>query len=255
MSRILTILSFFIFSLHLLAQDDGAQVGVTGNERGFFVRDFFSFGGVAHSQGGGIAYRRGYNNTAFSERSFQIEFVSQHHPKEIRISNNAYFSNARSFVYGKKNSVFTLRAGPTSAKILNDKPYWGGIELKHYYSFGFSLSMAKPVFLYIIGDNSSQYYYLKEEKYDPQKHDLSNIFGRAPFFKGFGQMKFYPGIYFQTGLGFEIGKDKSLIRQIDLYANIDFYFAKIPMMAYASNSNYFINFALAYHFGRRYEKK
>ena len=180
--------------------------------------------------------------------------MSQHHPKEIRVSNNAYFSNARSFVYGKKNAIFLLRGGPVSTKILNDKPYWGGIEVKHYYSLGLSLAAAKPVYLYIIDDNSYQYYYLVEEKYDPSKHDLSNIFGRAPFFKGFGNMRFYPGLYFQTGLGFEVGKSKNVIRQLDVYANIDFYFSKIPLMAYASNSNYFINFALAYHFGRRYEK-
>ena len=68
------------------------------------------------------------------------------HPKQIRVIN-PYYYNARSYVYGKLNHVYMLRIGYGFKKLLNRKPYWGGIELRVLYMGGLSLAFAKPVYL------------------------------------------------------------------------------------------------------------
>ena len=87
-------------------------------------------GGITiHNLGMGGNIRKGTNKTFFNSRIFEVELVSMKHPKQVRIIKS-YYLNARSFVYGKINHVYILRGGFGYKKLLNRKPYWGGIELR-----------------------------------------------------------------------------------------------------------------------------
>ena len=54
--------------------------------------------------------RKGKNITANKKRMWEAEIVNMKHPKEVR-SVNPYFDNAKSFFYGKLNSMMVVRAG------------------------------------------------------------------------------------------------------------------------------------------------
>lgn len=231
-----------------------AQIaGQTGNEPGFILKREYSFHFVAHSDGVGAGFRWGQRNTVNSGRFIDFDVVNMKHPKEIKMGNIYMFDEARKFVYGKQNYIYISRIGLGSLRVLNEKPYWGGLDIRRFYCFGASFAMAKPSYLYILDNSSSTYYYdLILQRYNPAEHDLSNIYGRGPFLEGFGESKFYPGAYFKAGFSFEYGPEKSMVRYIETGIVAEVFASEIPMMAFNENKNFFITFYISANFGRRY---
>jgi hypothetical protein len=205
-----------------------------------------------HSNGWGIGYRTGKHLTGYLKRMYEIEFVSMKHSKEIK-SLNPYFENAKSFVYGKLNSYFILRPGIGLQKVINEKPYWGGIQLRYFGYLGGSIGFLKPNYLYILSlAPSGDYYERTIEKYDPNKHYIENIFGRAPFYKGLDEIKIHPGIYLKGGLNFEYGTNPEKLKSLELGFCLDAYLKSVPIMAFDQNKNFLLNLYLSIHFGKRY---
>jgi len=208
-------------------------------------------GGVTiHILGMGANFRKGINKTFFNSRIFEIEFVSMKHPKQIRVIN-PYYYDAKSYVYGKLNHVYILRAGYGFKKLLNRKPYWGGVELRVLYMGGLSVAFAKPVYLYFWDET---YTYVKEEKYNPDNyyHNSEYIYGRAPFTDGLGELKVYPGVYAKAGLNFEFGALNSKIRALEAGGVVEYFPIAIPIMAFNPAQNFLVTFYLNFSFGKRY---
>lgn len=206
---------------------------------------------MIHTSGFGLGYRSGKHITGYKKRMFEIELTGMKHPKEIR-TVNPYFENSKSYIYGKENSFLLVRAGIGKQKIINSKPYWGGVELRYFYYGGLSLGLLKPVYLYILHETSTPYQYnLSIEKYDPDKHFAENIFGRASYFQGFNKLKPMPGLYFKTGVNFEYGAYDESIKAIEAGVALDVYSKSVPIMAFVKNRNYFVSLYLSFHFGSR----
>ncbi len=197
-----------------------------------------------HSQGLGIGYRTGYNMTALKKRMYDFSFFTMKHPKEVRISNTIGDFDAKSYIYGKMNSLFLVEASVGTLRILNEKPYWGGIELRTFVSAGPVIGFTKPVYLYIYPERSLQ-------KYDPEKHFYDNIYGRGPFFKGFNEIKLHPGLYCKAGFNFEHGSDESRIRALEAGVMFCAFLKPIEIMSYTKNNNLFATIYLSYQFGNR----
>lgn len=217
------------------------------------LRQEFTGGIILHSRGWGFQFRKG-RNLSF-KRSFQweIDIVSLKSPKQIK-TLNPYFNNAKSYVYGKLNHVYVLRAGFGIKRLLNRKPYWGGIELRFIYFGGFSLGFAKPVYLYIL-NYSAEFddYTIDIEKYNPKFHGLDNIYGRAPFSYGIENTSLHPGLYGKLGLNFEFGDYNSAIKAVELGGAIDYYPFPIQIMAENPKQSVYITFYLSFSFGKRYD--
>jgi len=212
----------------------------------------WGFGVQLHTAGWGIDYRRGKNITGYKKRIFEGGLVNIRHPKEIR-SVNPYFDNAKSFFYGKMNSITVIRGGTGRQQVLFSKAEREGVEVRLLYSGGVSLALAKPVYLYILYPTAFEgEYELIEEKYDPDRHYIDNIYGRAPFTSGFDGIKPYPGGYAKLGLSFEYGAYTESIRCLEAGVCMDVYGSKIPIMAFAENSPYYLNFYVNWLFGKRW---
>jgi hypothetical protein len=206
---------------------------------------------MVHTGGFGVGYRNGKHLTGYKKRMFEFELLSMKHPKEVRTVNR-YFENAKSYIYGKENAMFILRGGIGRQKIINSKPYWGGVELRYFYYGGLSLGMLKPVYLYILHETSVPYEYnLSIERYDPDKHFEENIFGRAPFFQGFNKLKPLPGLYLKTGVNFEFGVYDESVKAIEAGVVVDGYLKEVPIMALKSNNSYLVSLYVSFHFGSR----
>lgn len=251
-----TILLLFILFLGFQARSQNEIVIDTS--KNILLLKEYSFGLLLHTQGWGLKYNRGYNKTAFKKRMLTIEFVEMQSPKQIR-TINPYFTNSKSYIYGKLNSVYMLRGTYGMHKLLNRKPYWGGVELRFLYMGGLSLGIAKPIYLYILvpPQNPNQFYEytIVEEKYDPDEHFVDNIFGRASFTKGFDEISVYPGIHAKIGLDFDFGVYRSKVKSLEIGAIIDVYPYPIPIMAFNDPHYYFLTFYLNFNFGKRYNKK
>ena len=68
----------------------------------------WSLGAMLHTNGWGIKLRRGHNVTALRQFQWEIEFSTYKSSKELR-TINPYFSDSRSYFYGKLNYVWFLR--------------------------------------------------------------------------------------------------------------------------------------------------
>ncbi|NVN94912.1 MAG: hypothetical protein HXX18_06475 [Bacteroidetes bacterium] len=241
-----------LFLLLLLSTEAICQ-SPTNLDKAVLYRKEKAFFFVLHNEGWGIGYRKG-NHLAFNKTRFwEGELVGMSHPKETK-TENPYFSDSHGFVYGQLNSLYILRGGLGYKRMLNDKPYWGGVQLSYVYFGGASLGLARPKSLYIINIDKTNPngYYLSLERYDPNKHFLDNIYGGGPLLKGFESLKPYPGIYAKFGFNFEFGEYDEKIRAIEVGGIIDYYFAKIPMMAFNDYPNYFLTIYISVHFGKRY---
>lgn len=217
------------------------------------LRNEYAGGIILHSRGWGFQFRKGRNLSFYRSLQWEVEGVSLKSPKQIK-TINPYFTNAKSYVYGKLNHVYVARAGIGIKQLLNRKPYWGGVELRMIYYGGFSLAFAKPVYLYILNYSvESDDYTIDIERYDPEQHGLDNIYGRAPFTYGIENTSIHPGIYGKVGLNFEFGEYNSTIKAVELGANLDYYPLPIEIMAFNPKQSLFLTFYLTFSMGKRYD--
>jgi hypothetical protein len=189
-------------------------------------------GGVdIHSRGWGALFRYSRLTSGFKKITFESELVKMKHPKEIKVVN-PYFEDAKSYVYGKKNSFFVLRTGLGSQTLIFDRAPKDGVEINFVYTGGFAAGFTKPIYLDILVETNTQYVYqLKSEKYNEEEHFPNNIYGYSGFTKGFDELKFHPGIYLKTGLNFDWASQDDVIKSLEVGALFDAYTHQIPIMA------------------------
>jgi hypothetical protein len=203
-----------------------------------------------HSGGFGLGYRNGKSKTYFRKFFWEVEGLNIKHPKEVRISS--YYQNSKNFIYGKLNNFYVVRGGVGQQHVLNGKPYWGGVEIRAFYCGGLSLGFAKPIYMYIVKYNQADgTSYLNVERFDPDIHAITDIFGRASFFKGFDHIGVYPGIYLKSGISFEYGSDDKFVKSLECGVFVDAFYKNVPIMAYQKNQFLFANVYLSFHLGKR----
>jgi hypothetical protein len=220
-------------------------------EASLLYRKEFVGGVTIHTEGWGLNARFGQQITNLKKFSLGLDIVSIRHPKEKRVFNPA-FDNGKGFRYGKANSLIAVRPTIGIRRIWFQKKRPQGVEIGYNFNVGPSLGLVKPTYLEIIyptGDN----YILLEEKFDPNKHTVDNIYGRARFSKGFNEISLYPGAFAKFGLHFEYSNDdEESIQALEIGAMVDYYPKKIPLMVIADNYNFFLNFYVSIIFGKKY---
>jgi len=207
-----------------------------------------------HTAGWGGTLSLLKNKTAFKARVLQLDILGMKSHKEVK-SYNPYYEDARSYFYGKANSLYVLRPGWGQRKVLYDKLRKNGVELSYIWSVGPSIGIVKPVYLEI-GQPSLPYEYVTVERYDVNKHYQENIYGRASAFNGIGEISFYPGLFGKFGLIFEYSPKKVGVKGLETGLAVDVYGKRIPIMALEGSENrwYYVNFYLNILFGQKYNK-
>lgn len=205
-----------------------------------------------HTNGWGIEFRIGSNRSISDKWMLEFDLMEYKHSKEIR-NIQLNYQNAKSYIYGKLNTVYTIRAGYGHQKQLNRKPRSGGVELRLTYTGGLSVALAKPVYLNILKFDTNEVRVISvTEKYDPSNHFPDNIFGRASFLKGFNELKPHPGVYAKVGLGVEFGSINQNTKLVEVGAAIDYFFKPVPIMATQKPDQFFLTLYVAFGLGKRY---
>jgi hypothetical protein len=215
-----------------------------------------SFYGMLHSNGWGFGFRKSLDEEFYKKRMFEAEFLEMRSPKEIK-TTNPYYSDAGPFYFGKLNACYIIRSGIGYQNLMNQKPYWGGIEVRYFYYAGAEVALAKPVYLRIIESVTTggiTNYTLITERYDPVNHpvDIQDIYGKASFFKGINQIKPYPGLYGKFGFNFEYGKYNTKVVALEAGVIVDYHPKAVPIMAFNKNPNLITTAYISFHFGKRY---
>lgn len=244
------ILAFTLISLSAEAQEDVAFDSVADN---VLFRKEMNGAIFLHTNGWGLEFRIGRNKDIFNKWMFEFDLLEYKHSKEIK-SINPFYTNTRSYIYGKLNTVYMVRAGFGEIRQLNRKPYSGGVELRLFYGGGLTTAFTKPVYLNIMEwDTTETRLVLITEKYNPEKHFPDNIYGRASFLKGFNEIKPYPGLYAKLGLAIEFGTINQNTKLVEVGAVLDAFAKKVPIMANQKSDQFFLTLYLSFGIGKRYD--
>ena len=250
------ILLVFIMPFTMMAQsEEGSsnRMGIIYNsEKALKVR--FQTNGFAASWNTGKI--KTYYKTRI--RSYEIGYLKSNREISQRFDFRNPFTreSARSFVFGKQNSLYVLRAGIGNKKYYSDKAKRRGIAIGLQYDAGVSLGLLKPYYLEVLRfkDNGSEPY-LSTEKYSAENHDLftdiTRIFGGASFFKGFDEITPVPGIYLRGDVLFEWDAFEEYFAGMKAGFQLDVFPQSVAIMIGTPKQIFFLNLCITLELGKR----
>jgi hypothetical protein len=213
-------------------------------------RKEWSVGLNLHTAGWGMNLRFLRTPIGGRKQGMYFDFVSLKHPKETKI--NSFYENARRFSYGRLNSFHTLRVGYGMEHLISQKTDKGSIGIYWNWRGGYSNGFQKPEYLEIIRVTDNNQTYIVEERYDPEEHFISNIYGRAPAGKGVSEMTIVPGVFVATSFLFEYGITEEKVSMVELGICIDYFPVAPNIMATEENKNLFSTLFININFGNRW---
>ena len=231
----------FVLFLLMAGGAYSQEIGIGDPETLVIRNRQWSIYGTLHTNGLGFGFRIGKEPNIHMRRGFDFEYTYYRHFKErrVRLDYNSVI------VYGKLNYFGEIRAGYGLTRVLNSKPYWGGVEFGYFFYGGLSLGASIPVYIHKNNEN------LTIERYDPEKHSPSEIYKKAPMGKGFKEMKVHPGIYLKTGLSFDFSKQDAMIVKLDFGAAADVFFLPVEKIAFSPKQYVLLTGFVTIHLGKR----
>ena len=228
--KYIILLFMFCFPVLLWGQLPAVQKNKVG-----FKKEVY--GGVTmHTSGFGATLSYSKFITYKKKRLLSMDIVSMKHSKEIKIKS-FIDQNSKDFVYGKLNGVVFVRPGYGQKYLWYEKLRDKGVNISWHWTLGPSFAFLKPMYLdvaNILPDGSAAT--PKQEAYDPEFHNLSNIYGKSKGILGLAETKIVPGGFFKMGLEFEYNDNREIIRAIETGFVIDVFPKKLEIMTYTDNA-------------------
>ena len=242
MRKVLVILILFFSAISPVISQ-----GEIDDQEKIFYRNERTFGAVISTNGFGGSYRYAKRLDARKKFIYEIDFHHIKHEKEYRVTFTSGQQFGSSFVYGKKNSLFSLQGGIGMQKEIFRKEDKGSISIRYFYSFGLSIGIEKPIYYDVIVVDSTGD--PKRERIKFEAHVLY-VEKKAPFYVGLNEIKIVPGAYGKFGFTFEFGKSDRIFNAIETGIAINAYIREIDIMANEHNHWIFPAFFLSYRFGK-----
>ncbi len=173
-----------------------------------------------------------------------IEIVNIKHPKENKYSSALGYG--RTFVWGKKNYLFSLRGQYGREMILVSKKDPQGIRINAQVAVGPSIGLMVPYYIKYSRNNR-----MEIENFDSSIHTFNNVISSASFFEGLDELKIRPGINFKAALNFEFGGVRSATA-IEVGFLADIFSKEVLMMPTAENYSIYPTAFITLFYGRKY---
>ena len=254
MRNILFILFLSAFILEISAQETQEKSGGL-NYRSAWMGSF-------RLRSNGWMVGAEYNQSRTYKRSliYQLEIGEYKHPKQKRQSNDPSggvfgADGIKPFVYGKQNNLFVMHLSAGQKHLLVEKAKKNGVMLYLQYVGGLTLGLLKPYYVEVCPESGECYFEnLQTVRYiegtDNGFLDLSRIVGGAGFGKGWGELKFKPGLHAKFSFLFDWSKDDQFVKGLEIGTGVDGYFSKVPIMV-QDNKAYFINLYVGITMGKK----
>lgn len=236
---------YVIIACILLSNFSFAQGEIDSSYRSS-IRNEYTFSASAYSNGWGLGFSYGKMINIRKKQLFSTDFAIVKDFKEEKVSNPYIRGNNR-FVYGKKNACFVWRFNYGHLFRLYEKKDKKGIEIRWYYKVGGTVGFTKPIYYKFINNNK-----IVVDKFTetPAHISITDIQGRASFFKGFNEINIIPGIHAKVAASFEFGKKDWNISALESGIGLDIFAKKIEIMANEHNKFYFLSLFLTARFGK-----
>jgi len=239
-----------ILLISLLSFSAFAQLPAKQENKAGFRSEWFG-GLILHTNGWGGNLTRGKFKTYKRYDLYSFDLVNLKHRKEYRIRYITDPENpTKSFKYGKLNSFYVARFSYGRQRMLFEKQREKGVEVYFNWKTGLNLGMLKPIYLEVL--NSETGLGRVEERYDPNKHNESNIYGKGKFGSGFNEIKFRPGVHVKGGGKFELAKNREKIFALETGVIVDVFPTKVSILADQKTDVVFYNFYINILFGKKY---
>ena len=220
-------------------------------ESGFRKHTLWGF--KFNTDGYGFSFEKGKIKSAYKTNLFQIEFNEKTHKKEdkqSRSDGNVIFGSP--FVYGKQNNFYQIKLGLGQQIMIGGKGNKNGVGVYGIYAGGVSFGMLRPYYVDVQDPPNSGL--VKQIKYTQQDSALfmgPDILGSSGLGKGWGEMKFSPGLHAKTALRFDWGRFNNTISAVEAGFNLEYYFKEVEQMVGVEPNNLFFNGYLSFVFGSR----
>ena len=210
------------------------------------------FGVKLNTDGYGMFLEMGRMKTSRQSNLYSLEIGERKHTKEEKISTitGSYLSNP--YVYGKINNFYYAKLGFARQRLIGNKGNKNGVAISAIYGGGVSAGLLKPYYIKVSSSSSNTVLDVKYNNNDSVFLDNPNyVLGSSGFTKGFGEMKFTPGLYAKTALRFDYGRYNELVSAIEVGLNFEFYAKKMPFILLQKQKQLFFNAYAAIEFGKR----
>jgi len=213
-----------------------------------------------NTNGYSLGFSRGRIRTFYKTSTFYFDFTFHRDLRENRQNNKVIFTptneTSTAFVYGKANSLYSLKVGKGLKKYWSDKASKRGVMVGYIIEGGVTVGILQPYYLKVaaLNENTGQTY-LKEVRYgkgeDEQFLDNSRIFGRASVFKGLFESTIVPGLHFQSGIHCDFGKYDNFIKALEVGGMVNLFSQPVQIMVNQPRRPFLLNFYVSLQFGRR----
>jgi hypothetical protein len=204
-----------------------------------------------NSSGFGFGYQQGKTPYYKEKHLWEIEFSYYINHKAV-LGRTPW--NGRAFSYGKMYDLFFLRGGYGYQRVITTKPYYGGVQIRYFFSLGATICFGLPTYLEIIYEDPVGYPYTETERYNPENqyhNNVLNIYGAARFFDLFHKIAVRPGFYGKTGLNFDFSKNPLKMQLLEVGVSMDMIFPFIQQMAFNRTKPAYFYGYVAYSFGKK----
>ena len=213
------------------------------------------FGFNLNTDGWNFIYEHGKYKSIVNTNLWWMELGERKDPKQEKLTKGSIsipgLAIGNPFVYGKQNNFYYFKLGFGRQTLIGGKGNKNGVALSAIYGGGLSLGMLKPYYIQVEDPNTGNISDIKYSNNDSIFLDPNAIIGASSFGKGFGEIKYVPGIHIRTGLRFDYGRYNEVLSAIEVGLNLEYYAEKMPMMVLNDPHHAFLNAYISIQFGKR----
>jgi hypothetical protein len=221
--------------------------GELNEQQKVFFRNEKSFGILLNTDGLGISYRGAKRIDFRNKNLLEIDLSTIKLSKEYKQSSS--YLQGSSFIFGKLNTTILIRGGLGHQHEIYKKADLGGIAVRYFYSAGPVIAVYKPIYYRIANFVTANTFDIIVKKFDSSIAAPSEIYSKAGFSRGLGEIKVMPGLYAKGGFNFEYSKEDKVIHAIELGAQINAFPKEIPILYGSFNKSLFLSLFVSYRFG------
>ncbi|NCI51188.1 hypothetical protein GWC95_14745 [Sediminibacterium roseum] len=213
-----------------------------------------AFGFKFNTDGWGMFYEHGKYKTITKTNLWWLEFGERKHPKEEKIPTltaSQGFLVVSSYIYGKQNNFYYLKAGLGQQTLIGGKGNKNGVAVSAIYGGGLTAGLLKPYYIEIENPTTHAREQIKYDNNDALFLDPTIIIGKGGLFKGFNEIKFVPGAHARAALRFDYGRYNELLSAIEVGVNAEYYSKAMPIMLLNKENKFFFNAYISLVFGKR----
>lgn len=252
----------FVFTFSVQAQKKAKSYNEADIANMVFSNEW-SFGIKMHTNGFGANFERVWIKSIWKRNVLQTNFFYFKDFKEKRTkSPYAQVFNAQGYFYGKQNNFWNINLLYGQKKVLGEKAEKNGVRVSFFYLGGVTLGILKPYGLAIVEQENfsevppvTDVYYYDEDNPAPFLDPFNantRIYGAAGLRYGFNKIKPIPGIHAKFGFNFDWAGNEYIVKSIEIGAQLDVYYKKLPIMISDRNKPYILNLYLAFQLGKRW---